>query len=168
MLNPISTTTKNALKGVALIFTAITAIASVSAISDYIDRKNAKAAEVKEFFRREALTPQQRIAEDRQREAKALAEANAAKAVAERSSLEAMRSAGSLACKAFLMQSLNDPFSAEIDPPHGSIGTDYSYSGVLEGRAKNAFGAYVKASWYCKAVRSGNAYNVVELTQFKP
>lgn len=161
-----------------LILAALVALALFPvyhAANGYLDQRAAKKAAVEEFWRREHLAPEQRIAEDKAKEEAArLAKANAdevsrladelarkTKARAERAEIEAR---GRAACLTWWRQSLNDPDSAKLVEADGAF-NDGVYYGRITGRAKNGFGAYITATWDCQLRVSNETILPVSLTQ---
>ena len=75
------------------------------------------------------------------------------------------------ACDIALKQQLNDPDSAQ----YGSVDSWYTATkkdGTIlvqpDIRAKNAFGAYIKATWECVTKAEGGNIRVVSLRQIRP
>lgn len=144
------------------------AFAIYGAYSEWSDRKAAKKSEVSEFMRRNSLTPEQRIAEDAAKANKIAiekAERDRAARVAAREIAEAPFKA---ACQEALMSTLYDPAAAQITKNFGEIAANGNYNGWIEGRAKNAFGAYIIGGWSCAAHKSGSSIAVTEVSQYKP
>jgi hypothetical protein len=106
-----------------------------------------------EVARRNALSPQQRAAED------------AAKAKADRFS------AARGACLIVLEKSLNDPDSAKIEATSTWYVEERQDGTTLvqpSGRAKNAFGAYINGVWDCIVKHEGSTVRVLSLNQIRP
>lgn len=163
---------------IKLILAALVALplfAVYHALDGYLAQRAEKKAAVEEFWRRERLAPEVRIAEDKAKEeaarlAKAeadesarLADEQARKAVAraERAKVEAR---GRAACLTWWRQALNDPDSAKLIEADGAF-DDGIYYGWISGRAKNGFGAYIQATWDCQLRISNETVLPISLTQ---
>lgn len=117
-------------------------------------------SQAREQARRAAMSPEQRAEEDRRAEA-------ARDAQRDERQLTQVR----YACRRSLLNSLNDPSSAQLGSP--SVWPmrrldDGSVVVVIEGRAKNAFGAYIRGTWECHARRAGGTYELTGLVQTSP
>ena len=163
---------------IKLILAALVALALFPvyrAVDGYLDQRAAKKAAVAEFWRREHLPPEQRIAEDKAKEESArrakaeadesarLADLQARKATAMAKSA-AIAERGRAACLTWWRQALNDPDSAKIEEADGAF-NDGIYYGWISGRAKNGFGAYIMATWDCQLRVSDDAILPISLTQ---
>lgn len=69
------------------------------------------------------------------------------------------------ACMRRLLDMLHDPAAAELIWSSSALGDTGEFTGFIEGRAKNAYGALIKASWYCEAVDQGNSVALVSVKQ---
>lgn len=106
-----------------------------------------------EATRRQSLTPEQRAKEDagRQRD-KRLSSARGA-------------------CLIYLKAALHDPDSAKLDSSYNWYVEERKNGTILvqpTGRAKNAFGAYIKGTWNCVTRQQGNNIEVISLKQIRP
>jgi hypothetical protein len=72
------------------------------------------------------------------------------------------------ACLIVLKRQLNDPDSAKLDPI-SDWNTQPIGGGVIQveptGRAKNGFGAYMRATWVCRARIEDENVRILSLTQ---
>lgn len=92
---------------------------------------------------------------------------------AKQASHEPPEKAAATWCQVFISQRLNDPASAEFTPASLRIpatkNADGSYSALLELRANNAFGAKIKAQYWCtlmpgpKEDQSWRAISIVQV-----
>lgn len=154
--------------------------------SNYLAGRAAKKAALDEYWRREHLAPEQRIAEDkakaeavlraakeeewarlRAERAEKMARQQAEAAVQMARQLEEdkeLKATGRALCLAWWKKSLRDPDSAKVEEADGFL-TNETYYGHITGRAKNGFGGYVRATWDCQLTRSGKDYIPLSLTQ---
>lgn len=148
----------------------------------YLDQRAAKKAEIEEFWRREHMAPEQRIAESKAKEEtarRAKADADEAARVAdvaaqfsaarERADADKAEKAkfeaqGRSACLAWWRQTLNDPDSAKLTNADW-VFNDGAYHGWINGRAKNSFGAYIMATWDCQLRISNETVLPISFTQ---
>lgn len=126
-------------------------------VQERIEDRNRKKKQVEEFFRREHMSSEERVAED----AKNLENA---KIAAKNAALTAVKSVGKTACLAAWRSSLHDPDAGVL--------TDYSdsteltdYYAMISGRAKNAFNAYRHGSWTCHVEFVGGKIDKISLRQ---
>lgn len=143
----------------------IVGIAAGGAISDYFAKRDQAKAATAEYWRRERLTPEQRLAEDAAKARAAKAAAEAAQAAAAENERKVVLANGQRACLAAWRLALNDPDSAQLDSFDGVVLSKSEFQGQIIGRAKNAFGGYVRASWWCHGVLTGADVRVLRITQ---
>lgn len=148
-----------------LIMTVIFGIAVVGAVSEYFEKRERVKAEAAEFWRRERMTPEQRVAENAVRAKAAKEAAQAAQAAAAENEKQIVLENGRRACLAGWMASLRDPDSAHVEHFEGTIIGPDEYLGQIFGRAKNGFGGYVRGEWLCRAMRSGPDVRVLSINQ---
>lgn len=129
----------------------------VFAFQSYNDWSDARAV----AKARAAMTPAQRAAADAAESQRAAEQARLAQA-------EAQERLYREACTRRLLSAMHDPGSAQLAWEYGSVDKSGVFTGKVEGRAKNAFGALVKGAWLCEAAGSGNAIVVTSLTQLSP
>lgn len=165
MIERINDTTKRA---AAVGFVSLMLISGATAYSEWADRRDHKKAEVAEFMRRNSLTPDQRIAEDSAKSNRAAQEKAERDRVALVASNESAKASFKRACQEALMQTLYDPAAAQITSSHGTMIDGGKYEGWIEGRAKNAFGAYIIGAWSCEAHSSRSDIVVTKVFQYKP
>lgn len=107
----------------------------------------------KEAARVAALTPEQKAAEEAEREK------------------ESILSSARGSCLIVLKESLNDPDSADIGSTR-SWYTEQRKDGTVlvqpTARAKNAFGAYVHGTWDCVVKPEGKTVRILSLKQIRP
>jgi len=144
---------KKTLKIIGWIFGIIIAIAIFGRVSAYLEDRAFKKAQTEEYFRRQNMTPESRLAEDA---AKAKA---AADKVIEEKRLQAYN-LGKAACLNKWRASLNDPDSAVIIEFEGQADPDGEFWGWIAGRAKNGFGAYVPTRWSCHVQKKNNQLTI--------
>lgn len=135
------------------------------AASSYFENRERAKAETAEYWRREQLTPEQRLAEDAAKARAAKAAAEAAQAAAAENERKVVLANGQRACLAAWRLALNDPDSAQLDSFDGVVLSKSEFQGQIIGRAKNAFGGYVRASWWCHGVLTGADVRVLRITQ---
>lgn len=140
-------------------------IGAWAAVSDYFEKREQEKAATAEYWRRERLTPEQRIAENAAKAKAAKAAAEAAQAAAAENERKAVLESGQRACLAAWRSVLNDPDSAHLDSFEGVVLSKSEFQGQIIGRAKNAFGGYVRASWWCHGVRTGADVRVLTIKQ---
>jgi len=117
-----------------------------------------------EATRQAAMTPEQR---ERQRVAKER-EVKLQKAAEEKGK---RFSAARGACLLSLKTNLHDPDSAKLDSTYTWYVEERKNGTILvqpTGRAKNAFGAYIKGAWNCVTKQHGNDIVVLSLKQIRP
>lgn len=110
---------------------------------------------------RAAMTPAQRAAADAAESQRA---ANQARQAQRDAQAQQFRSA----CARRLLATLHDPDAAQLSWSSSSVNNAGVFTGVIEGRAKNAFGALIRASWLCEAVGQGGAIVVTSISQLSP
>jgi hypothetical protein len=138
------------LKFVGWVFAVCAALVIFGIISRYFEERSFKKSQTEEFFRRQHMTSEQRIAEDQARE-KAASE----KIISEK--VAAIRKAGELVCKAAWLDQLKDPYSAKIEGFDSSVDREsFIFYADITGRAKNSFGAYIPGNWVCSAYMQEN------------
>lgn len=152
-----------AAKILGLVIAAIIAIAAVGAIRHYFEQRDQKQAETAEFFRRNAMTPEQRIAEDRARKQAAAEQAKTAAAEAKAADRAALEKRAYVACMNAIAPQLRDPGSADF-----KVALSYPEEGglqhvVLSGRAKNGFGGFAFVEWHCTGTWNGSEFRVSKL-----
>lgn len=157
-----------ALAALLAILLAILAFAAISAVYGYFEKRDQAKAATAEYWRREKLTPEQRLAEDKAKAAAAKAAAQAASAAAAEAQRRAVIENGRRACVAAWVAVLRDPDSAQVEGFEGVPLSATEFQGQIFGRAKNGFGGFVRGSWWCKAVRSGDTVRVISITQALP
>jgi len=157
-----------ALAALLTILLVIFGIAAISAISGYFEKREHAKAATAEFWRREKLTPEQRLAEDAARATAAKVAAQAASAAAAEAQRRAVVENGRRACVAAWIAALRDPDSAQVENFEGVVIGASEFQGQVFGRAKNGFGGFVRGSWWCKAARSGDTVQVISITQALP
>jgi hypothetical protein len=134
---------RKALKITTWIVAIFVAIALFGIASRYIEKRDIKKAQTEEFFRRNAMTPEARIAEDAAR-AKAEAEKIAA------ANKKRIYDLGMAACLAKWKSGLKDPDSGLVVELQGSVDDNGDFYAWIAGRAKNSFGAVVPRRTSCK------------------
>lgn len=110
---------------------------------------------------RAAMTPAQRAAVD-------AAESQRAANQARQTQRDAQEQQFRSACARRLLATLHDPDAAQISWSSSSVNNAGVFTGIIEGRAKNAFGALIRASWLCEAAGQGNAIVVTSISQLSP
>jgi type II secretory pathway pseudopilin PulG len=143
-------------------------IAAAGVVSNYFEKRDQAKAATAEYWRREKLTPEQRLAEDKAKAAAAKAAAQAASAAAAEAQRRAVIENGRRACVAAWVAVLRDPDSAQVEGFEGVPLSATEFQGQIFGRAKNGFGGFVRGSWWCKALRSGDTVQVISITQALP
>ncbi|OPX99586.1 MAG: hypothetical protein A4E60_02727 [Syntrophorhabdus sp. PtaB.Bin047] len=106
-----------------------------------------------EATRRASLTSDQRAKEDATRER------------------DKRLSAARGACLMYLKTVLHDLDSAKLDSSYNWYVEERKNGTILvrpTGRAKNAFGAYIKGTWNCVTKQQGNDIAVVSMNQIRP
>lgn len=124
-------------------------VAIYGAISRYLDAREQKKAMTAEYFRRNALTPEARIAEDKARAA-------AAEKQKEESQKARIKQLGEITCLAEWKRSLKDPDSGIVTEFTGYVDGFGAFHGLIVGRAKNSFGAVVPRRTVCDVTPNGN------------
>ena len=164
-----------ALKIIAALALAILAVVAIDAGYDYFAARAAKKAEVDAYWRRSHLTPEQRLAEDRiaaeasARTEREAAERAAAEAQQQRiAAIDAANRPFKAACKQALLSVLNDPDTARLERVEGSINPPGEFTGVIFGRARNAFGAMIYGEWLCEAHQNATTITVKSIKQIRP
>lgn len=114
---------------------------------------------------RAAMTPEQRAAVDAETSRRNAEQAKESARVAKEAAREAKKQLYRDACMRRLLDTLHDPAAAELTWSSSALDNAGAFSGFIEGRAKNGFGALVKASWYCEAVDQGNSLASVTVRQ---
>jgi len=140
----------------------------VSLVSDWTDRREMRRAESAELRRREAMTSEQRVAEDQAkatREAIAQQQAAADRAAAEKPRIEA---SALIVCSEVVRNTLRDPDSARLQTKFFYRADDGQYRLHLEGRAKNGFGGYSGGEWLCDGSWNGSRFTVSGLKPLQP
>lgn len=140
-------------------------IAASSAVSNYFERRDQSRAATAEYWRREHLTPEQRISEDAAKAKAAKAAAEAAQVAAAENERKVVLENGRRACLAAWHAVLNDPGSANLDSFEGVVLSNNEFQGEIIGRAKNVFGGYVRTNWWCHGVRTGTDVRVLTMKQ---
>jgi len=130
-------------------------------ITDYFDEKQRKKAELDEWWRKEHLSSDQRIAENEKAAKDAQMRHAEEKAAAERQLIGRKNEIGKAACIAAWRAALREPETAVLESYSGSMNSDGYYYGEITGRGKNGFGGYVDGYWGCKAEWTGQAMKVV-------
>lgn len=146
------------------LFVVLTLVGVYNAASGYFEERAAKKAEIDEYWRRERLTPEQRIAENKARADAAIRAAEAAKLARRQAEEKELEATGRAMCLAWWEKSLRDPDSAKVEESGGVL-SNGTYYGHITGRAKNGFGGYVRATWDCQLVRNGTGYLPLTLSQ---
>lgn len=149
-------------------FSFFIAYAVFNAYSEWADKRAAKKAEVEEFFRRESLTSEQRIAEDTFKAARTAEEAAAKKQESERIARNERERTSAYACRQALIGTLHDPSSFTFTESYGAADESGIYHSYIEGRAKNAFGALINGKWKCEIAESGPNLIINSVTQISP
>lgn len=143
--------------------------------SNYLAGRAAKKAALDEYWRREHLAPEQRIAEDKakadavrraaeEEERTRRQAAEVAQKALKRAEEKDLEATGRAMCLAWWHKSLRDPDSAKIEEADGFLAND-TYYGQITGRARNGFGGYVRGTWDCRLVRVGKSYLPQSMTQ---
>lgn len=129
-------------------------------ISRNMDEREFKKSQAEEHARRQTMTPDQRIAEDK-------AKADAAAVTARVSARKAMHEAGKIACTSHWKAQLKDPYSAILEGFEGGVDKDSDdlFYAEISGRAKNSFGAYMPGTWVCSAVKEGGKIRITHFSQ---
>lgn len=151
---------KKTLKIIGWIVMFCVALAIFGYVSRYIEDRNLKKAHTEEFFRRNAMTSEARIAED-----SAKAKAAAEKITNDRN--VRITELGKQACLAYWMRSLKDPESAHLEGYEHSINSNGDYSAEIHSRSKNSFGGYVRNTFYCLAAPDGSSVKVTDFITSK-
>jgi hypothetical protein len=170
------------IKLILAVLIALTLFPVYHAAKGYLDQRAAKKATLEEYWRREHLPPEQRIAEDKAKEEaarRAKADADEAARIAEvtarlaeerahnaaaREKTAKLEALGRAACLTWWRRALHDPDSAKLVEADGVFGDD-TYHGWITGRAKNGFGAYITATWDCHLRIANETIMPVSLTQ---
>lgn len=129
-------------------------------IETYIEQRAVTKARTEEFFRRQAMTPEQRIAEDQQ---KIQAQAMASETLRQQAEDQKRRKI-KYACTEILKKSAHDPSSVEIE---GAVTypVDGLYVVSITGRARNGFGALRLGQWECKIAVNGDKISLVSFSE---
>lgn len=131
------------------------ALAIFGSVSRYLDERAFKKAQTDEYFRRQAMTPEARIAEDSAR----------AKAQADRQAAETKKriyDLGVVTCLAKWKSGMKDPDSAVVVEFSGSVDDNGNFDAWIAGRGKNSFGAIVPRRTACQITHT-NGVSSVEL-----
>jgi len=129
-------------------------------INRHMDERAFKKSQTEELARRQAMTPEQRIAEDQSK-------ADAAAATARASARKTMYEGGKIACTSHWKAQLKDPYSAILEGFEGGVDKDNDdlFFAEISGRAKNSFGAYIPGTWVCSAAKEGGKIRITHFSQ---
>ncbi len=136
-----------------LLFGIIVVLMVMCSYQNKTEHEAAEQAAKTEEVRRTALTPAERMAEDRIRAA--------ARKIPD----------ARWACRQALTQNLHDPDSAKLESTSSWYAGEQKDGTVLvqpTGRAKNAFGAYIQGTWNCVTKQIGSNTVVLSLKQIRP
>lgn len=134
-----------------------------SAFDDWATQRAEKKAEIDNYFRRSRLTPEQRLAEDRQKQQRDAAKADQAAREARIADRIAKESNARMPCLTHISNTLRDPSSADINLTGSYQDDDGLHMILFKGRAKNGFGGYSFAEWHCKGLWNGTTFTVTSL-----
>lgn len=151
--------------GIAL--AVLIALTAYGHYNNWSQQRAAKKAERDEFWRRSQLTPEQRIAEDKARQEKLAAQQAEAQRQAAIEARATKTKTHQMACLSALTSTLHDPGSFSLIKHQGYVEGN-QYSGFIDGRAKNSFGALIVATWQCESDEYGGNVIVRTLKQVKP
>lgn len=160
-------TVRNARGLIIIGFVAFMLYAMSNAYTDWSDKRAAKKAAIAEMERRNAMTPEQRIAEDQVRARKKIEAQNKAERAFMASKREAEEKPYRGACLIYMKSALHDPSSFEYGDSWISTIDSTQADVWIEGRAKNAFGALVKGTWKCRIEKSGDNFIARSIEQVK-
>lgn len=122
-------------------------------INNFMDERAAAKARSDEIMRRQALTPEQRIAEDRAKQEAQERLAAEHRQQAAKAAEDRLQQQIATACREVLSRAAHDPSSVSIDDTAVFV-SDGKYVAWLTGRAKNGFGALRQGRWQCSFIVS--------------
>lgn len=134
-----------------------------SAYDDWSSQRAEKKAEIDNYFRRSRLTPEQRLAEDRQKQQQDAIKAEQAAREARIAERIAKESNARTPCLIQISSTLRDPSSDDINLTGSYQDNDGLHMILFKGRAKNGFGGYSFAEWHCKGRWDGSSFSVTSL-----